>query len=86
MTPTKPMLERETIYAQIEVERLRQNMQWGGALHDDQHKRRTWRRIIGEHVDRLVKSKGDTWRHRLVAIAAVCVAAIEAHDRKDRLA
>lgn len=32
------------------------------------------------------KRVGKTWRHRLVVIAAVCVAAIEAHDRKQERA
>jgi hypothetical protein len=76
-TPT-----RNTIYAQIEAERGRQILQWGGSPHDDRHRRKTWLHIIGEHADRAAKSRGDSWRHRLVVIAAVCVAAIEAHDRK----
>lgn len=74
-------ISRATIYAQIEDERRHQDSRLGQA-HDDGHKRRTWIRIARDHVDRLVGSKGDTWRYRLVVIAAVCVAAIEAHDRK----
>ncbi len=77
------VVSRATIYEQIDAERLRQNQQWGGNYHDDQHKRRTWRRILREHVERTVRATGDNWRHRLVVIAAVCVAAIEAHDRKE---
>jgi hypothetical protein len=75
---------RDLIYAQITEERYGQDRQWGGKLHDDEHKKSLWRRILAEHVERLRKEKGDSWRHRLVVIAALCVAAIEAHDRKER--
>lgn len=83
---------RQVIASQIDAERERQDRQWGGADHDNEHSRRVWSSLIGEHVDRAVKlarsrsaSSGDSYRHRLVVIAALCVAAVEAHDRKERL-
>jgi hypothetical protein len=83
---------RQVIHAQIDAERGRQDQQWGGASHDNGHSRRVWTSLIGEHVDRARKlararsaSSGDSFRHRLVVTAALCVAAIEAHDRKGQI-
>jgi hypothetical protein len=93
MPPAKRVATpRQVIYAQIDAERGRQDAQWGGAYHDNGHSRRIWSGLIGEHVDRATKlarsrsaSSGDSYRHRLVVIAALCIAAIEAHDRKEQL-
>lgn len=88
--PFAASLPRGTIFAQIHEERRRQNAQWGGAHHDNAHSRRVWIGLIREHGDRAAKlarsrsgSAGDSFRHRLVVIAALAVAAIEAHDRKE---
>jgi len=90
-TPTQPT-PRQVVFAQIHEERRRQDGQWGGPDHDNEHSRRVWAGLIGEHVSRAVKlarsrsaSAGDSYRHRLIATAALCVAAIEAYDRKDKL-
>jgi len=90
--PKRVATPRQVISAQIDAERGRQNQQWGGAHHDNGHSRRVWTSLIGEHVDRAMKlarsrsaSSGDSFRHRLVVTAALCVAAIEAHDRKEQL-
>jgi len=74
---------RETIYAQIEAERLRQIKKWGDADRDD-HRPGRWLRLIAEHRDRAIRDKRrpDAFRHQLVVIAALCVAAVEAHDRR----
>lgn len=77
---------RQLIYAQIEAERGRQDEQWGGPAHDDPQPRGKWLALIAEHRDRALKLRrwSDSFRHRLVVIAALCVAAIEAHDRRAR--
>lgn len=75
---------RETIYAQIEAERRAQI----AARRRDDLARSAWLSLIDEHRQRAIKmtkssaDQSDEYRHRLVTIAALCVAAIEAHDRK----
>ena len=77
------MTAREVIYSQIEAERQRQIRKWGGAARDDQHRPGKWLRLLAEHRDRAIRDKRrpDAFRHQLVVIAALCVAAVEAHDR-----
>ncbi len=75
---------------QVMAERLRQNEQWGGPNHDDKHNSKDWLRFIADHSDRArraVNLKQPDWdehRKQLVEIAALAVAAIEAHDRNRR--
>ena len=70
------MITRKTIYGQIEEERKRQDDR-----NDFMHGRKSWRRMLRDYVERTMNARGDNWRQRLIVIAAVCVAAIEAHDR-----
>ena len=78
-----------TIFEQLVEERHSQDRQWGGPEHDDEHTRREWLGFIEEHATRARKTIGrgqrvidvDEYRRRLVVIAALAVAAIEAHDR-----
>lgn len=78
----------QTILEQIAAERGRQDANWGGPDHDDGHERRDWLSFIVEHVDRakkVIPRRGpqdlDEHRNQLVQIAALAVAAIQAHDR-----
>lgn len=69
---------------EVADERARQDAQWGGPAHDDGHGPSDWRGLLGEHVGRLVVVHGQAsadYRERLVKIAAIAVAAVEAHDR-----
>lgn len=77
---------QKVVLEQIASERRRQDRQWGGASHDDDHDPREWLGFIKEHRERAVKvvGKPDDYRHRLVVIAALAVAAIEALDRSQR--
>lgn len=87
---------REIIYQQIDAERDRQDKQWGGGGHDDDHDARDWLNFIDEHNARakkaLAKRTGqreatpdyDEYRKQLVEVAALAVAAIEARDRVTR--
>ena len=73
------------IFEEIVGERLRQDAQWGGQDHDDAHGQADWYDILWGHVDRLLDCGGRAlpdYRERLVKIAAITVAAIEAHDRR----
>ena len=74
------------IVAQILDERQRQDEKWGGADHDDEHEATEWLSFIDEHRlrARKVVSDRDAFRHRLVIIAALAIAAIESIDRGGR--
>lgn len=71
------------VLEQIAAEREKQDRQWGGASHDDEHTRRDWLGFIKEHRDRAQRSidKDADYRHRLIVIAALAVAAVESLDR-----
>lgn len=77
------------VIAQVIAERFGQDRKWGGADHDDEHRRRDWLQYIREHADRATKAlKGkdlDEYRKQLVEIAALAVAAVESHDRNARI-
>lgn len=80
---------QEIVLQQIAAERKRQDRQWGGASHDDEHEPKDWLKYIDEHRVRAQKvashlKDSDAYRHRLVVIAALAVAAIEAHDRRPK--
>lgn len=77
---------REKIAAEIITERYRQDVEWGGPEHDDEHCGWDWCRFIAKQNDladakaRTGQGEG-TWRGRMVKIAALAFAAIESHDR-----
>jgi hypothetical protein len=84
--------------ADIRRERLRQDAQWGGEEHDDNHEYDAW---VGFIDDQVAKARNDIEtrsgaegnvgefevRDRLVKIAALAIAGINSIDRKvaDRL-
>lgn len=77
------------VLEQVAVERRLQDRQWGGADHDDEHSASDWLNFIDEHRARARKAAtsrtgGSDKEHRkqLVEIAALAVAAIQAHDRR----
>lgn len=71
---------------QVLEERRRQDAQWGGEQHDDEHTRREWTELLAEHVDRSrrVKTDREGWRARVVVVAALALAALESYDRGGR--
>lgn len=73
---------------QILEERRRQDQQWGGENHDDEHDACEWLAMIDEHRARARKvvHDRDAYRARLVVIAALALAAIESFDRGGRSA
>lgn len=77
--------EQGVVLAQLVAERERQDRQWGGPDHDDDHQAKDWLRFIREHADRATRAlKGrdfDEYRKQLVEIAALAVAGIESNDR-----
>jgi hypothetical protein len=69
----------KTAYQEVEEERRRQDQQWGGPEHDDQHAAHRWLQFIHRQV---VKQRGSPARGFLVKIAALAIAGIESIDRK----
>jgi hypothetical protein len=77
-------MKRSDVIEQIEAELLRAAEKWGGLSRDDRLDRLTWLRLIDEHRIRATRhgSGADEYRHELVVIAALAIAALEAHDCK----
>lgn len=65
----------------ITKERVKQDEQWGGPDQDDLRKEPEWFQYINKQVNQYYDFSGNA-RERLVKIAALAVAAIEAIDRK----
>ena len=74
-----------TVYDEVIAERTRQDEKWGGADHDDQHTGADWAQLIQDYAGwvRVMSGMGsaDKARRRLVQVAALAVAAVEAVDR-----
>lgn len=77
---------RGLIYREVDAERDRQDTQWGGASHDDEHQGSDFVRFVREHTDRARHAVNtgalDEFRAQLIEIAALAVAAVESLDRK----
>lgn len=71
--------EREAIFAEIDAERIAQDVKWGGPAHDDQHDYTTWNALLTKHAQMAGHARGA--RAQWVRVAALAVAAIEAYDR-----
>lgn len=79
-------MTRAAIFGEIEAERLSQDATHGRAV-DDGHRVNDWVAIIARHLGLMVddgKQGGSNERYhrQLVRVAAVAVAALEAHGRK----
>lgn len=73
------------VLEEIARERHNQDVQWGGLEHDDQHDPAEWLQFIDKQVynarDACQHGTSDAYRSRLLKIAALAVAAVEAVDR-----
>ncbi len=78
--------ERARWVVDIELERRRQDDQWGGAGHDDQHSIMEWLSYIRKQTERCWDARSPRdhaeQRNRLIKVAALAVAGIESHDRE----
>lgn len=74
---------KSRVFGFIEVERARQDAQWGGPSHDDQHGPDDWLDYIQKQVDaaRNDSLSAEDYRRRLVKIAALAVAGYESNAR-----
>jgi hypothetical protein len=76
----------DQILREVRAERDRQDAKWGGAAHDDQVLLPSWSLMITDYANwaRRMWSMGSEakCRRRLVQVAALAVAAIQAMDRR----
>ena len=84
----------DAIFDEVRTERERQDLQWGGAAHDDDHTAQTdgriWREFIWSQITKanFEHRKAETatdalgvQRTRYVKMAALAIAGIESIDR-----
>ena len=76
------------ILEEIVAERKHQDEKWGGPEHDDKHGIRDWLSFIVVYLGKGVNRDAE-WgrklsisRYALIQVAALCVAAVEAFDRR----
>jgi hypothetical protein len=67
------------IFTEVAQERERQDRQWGGPEHDDEHSVLDWAQFIAKQFC-LVREDANA-RQRFVKIAALAIAAVESIDR-----
>lgn len=75
------------IWSDIERERDRQDAQWGGPDHDAQHDAFDWCNYVHKQLglintEATVDRGAHTFRARMVKVAALAIASIEAYDRR----
>ena len=71
------------VMAEVAAERMQQDQQWGGAAHDDKLESDDWVLKINLQADAAMGVGGPEFRERMVKIAALGVAAVQAWDRND---
>lgn len=74
-------MKKKQIFDEINEERKRQDEQWGGPSHDRAHSMYDWTTYIEKQLTR-VKVPQSEFRERMIKIAALAVAAIEASDEE----
>ncbi len=68
----------------VSAERDRQDVQWGGPVHDDEHHPSEWLDYIARQLTMASHAASyDDYRDRLVKIAALAVAAFESSERRE---
>jgi hypothetical protein len=80
-------LERECMLHAVRAERETQDAKWGGPAHDEQHTPPCWIQLLRERLalangTLILEGAGPAYRRRLMQVAAVAVAAIEASIRQ----
>jgi len=72
------------IYEEVKAERSRQDEKWGGIDHDKQHTPDEWVQLAQDYLSWARVMAGmdspDKYRRRMVQVASLAIAAIEAHD------
>ena len=76
-------LARNDLYREIDKERAYQDGKWGGSAADDGRSEADWESWIKEYSQGEGRAKGRAFRERMLKTAALAVAALEAHDRRE---
>lgn len=74
---------RNGVFDEVRAEREAQDAQWGGPEHDDEHSPEDWMDFIELQIAKFRATDEDV-RERLIKIAALAVAGVEALDRQTR--
>jgi len=74
------------VLLEIVDERIRQDHEWGGPDHDDEHDAFDWSSFIRKQLARVsteatIEKGAHTFRARMIKVAALAVAGIQARDR-----
>jgi len=75
-------MSKAQILQEIRDEREAQDRQWGGRASDDTRSDEQWFAYIDRQEDLWIADYQQNTRQRLIKIAAIAVAAIEAIDRR----
>lgn len=77
------MIETKKIIKDINEERTKQDDKWGGPEHDNMHNSHDWVAFITKHLGKSVMWPWDgvKFRHQMVRVAALAIAAIAWYDR-----
>lgn len=70
--------------ADVLRERESQDQKWGGPEHDDTETEENWQKYITEYANAQGRAETYYFRTRMVKVAALAIAAIESHDRKEQ--
>lgn len=71
----------DQILVEVKAERQRQDKQWGGYAHDSGHSKNDWIALIAKHAGKAAfcpEEDDEGWTQRMVVVAALASAAIEA--------
>jgi hypothetical protein len=79
-------LSMKSVLLEIVDERIKQDHEWGGPEHDDEHDAFDWCNFIRKQLARIsteesIEKGAHTFRARMVKVAALAVAGIQARDR-----
>ena len=78
---TDRQIQKEILKA-IEIERVRQDVKYGGPSHDDLHTKEEWYGFVAERLSGLAMTSQPAKEYEYwIEIAALAVAALEAKER-----
>lgn len=66
---------------EVQAERYHQDRTHGGPAADDTHPRAFWTALIVGYANKALRVDADTFRQRMVQVAALALAAVQAYDR-----
>lgn len=77
------MISRAKVLEEVNGERNYQDTKWGGPIHDTTETQDNWVQYINEYASGKGRATSYDFRKRMVKVAALAVAAIEANDAKN---